>query len=178
MKRTLCGLLALVLTTGCSSLRVTMDYSEAADFSQFQTFHFENTAGSLARMNPLAHQRIVNAIGRELEGHGFREVDSDPDVFVTYYASSREEVVVNTTHMGYHRSSHWRWGGGMTHSTTTVNTYTRGSLVIDMWDAKTDELVWRGTASDIISAHPERKAQTISRAIATMFLRYPPPSAR
>jgi hypothetical protein len=65
-------------------------------------------------------------------------------------------VSVDTSHFGYGYPSSWAWGyggygyGGMGTSTSTVRTYETGTLVVDVWDAKTNQLVWRGTVTEIM----------------------------
>src|SRR2546429_2425882 len=45
-----------------------------------------------------------------------------------------------------------RWGfGGFGDATTTVETYTVGTLVVDLFDAKTEKLIWRSSSSDTLS---------------------------
>ena len=75
MKRLICTLVVLALTAGCSSMRISMDYAEAADFTSFKTFQFKETEDAMVEGNQLSHQRIVDAITREMNGQGFTEVD-------------------------------------------------------------------------------------------------------
>jgi hypothetical protein len=65
-------------------------------------------------------------------------------------------------------------GMGMGTSTTQVRTYTEGTLIVDIWDAKKKELVWRGVGSDTVSSNPESNAKKIDQVVADMFKRYPP----
>lgn len=95
---------------------------------------------------------------------------------------------VNTTYMGGSWGMGAGWGragmrggmrggmGGMGASTTTVNKYNVGTLVLDMWDAKEHRLVWRGIASDTLSKDPKKNAKTIDQAAQKLFEKYPPTS--
>jgi hypothetical protein len=49
-----------------------------------------------------------------------------------------------------------------------------GTLVVDMFDAKTKNLVFRGTASDEISDKAEKNQQKVEKASAKMFKNFPP----
>ena len=63
------------------------------------------------------------------------------------------------------------WGGGS--STITVRTFRVGTLVIDIVDAKTDELVWRGSAGNIILVdNPTKMTKKIDKAISKMVSRW------
>ena len=174
MKRLSSILVVLVLSAGCSSMKVTTDYSEAADFGTLTTFQYQEGDQTIADTNQLVHGRIVGAIKRAMEANGFTEVDSNPDVHVTYYGEETQQVVLNTTHMGYGYGSSWHWGGTATHSTTRPTTYRYGTLVIDIVTADEKELVWRGSATDTISKNPEKNTAKINRAIEKLFERYPP----
>jgi hypothetical protein len=59
-------------------------------------------------------------------------------------------------------------------SSTRVHSYTTGTLVVDIWDAKAEELIWRGVASDTISDNPEKNLAKLNKALVKMFERYPP----
>ena len=174
MKRALCVLMILGLLAGCSTMQVVTDYSESADFSRFKTFQYKQTDMTIADTNPLAHRRIVNAIRQEMIASGLTEVDSDPDVYVTYYGKVNEQIVLHHTHLGYHRGSHWRGGA---RPGTIATTYVRGTLVIDIWEAEQRELVWRGVVSDAVSGNPDRNTARINRGISRVFERFPPASA-
>ena len=109
-------------------------------------------------------------------------VQSNPDVFVTYFASVNQEVVLHTTGMahgvgaGWGRSG-WRGMGSMhtmQHTATTSSTVNTGVLDIDIWDARADELVWRGQVSDTITSNPDQIAAAIDRGVQKVFQRFPP----
>jgi hypothetical protein len=182
MKHGIYGLIILLLLSGCSTMKVAADFSQAADFSNFRTFQFKESDMTMAEINPFVHQRIVDAIKREMVAQSFTEVDSNPDVYITYYSKLSEQFVINTTSSGYTHGQRWhqlrwQWGdGGMRrmNTTTTATTYTRGTLVIDMWDAGQQQLVRRGTVSDAISESPEENTELIIHGVSKVFEKYPP----
>ena len=65
-------------------------------------------------------------------------------------------------------------GGG---ATTTVETYTDGTIVVDLFDAKTKKLAWRGVATKEISNKPEKVSEQIEKAIEKVFKNFPPKGA-
>jgi hypothetical protein len=173
-------LIVLGLLAGCSSKRVVFDYSESADFTQFRTFQYESTNTTLEAQNQLIHTRIVEAIRRNMTASGLTEVDNDPDVYVSYYGSTSEEVRLNTTYMGYsnwssgHRHSRSRSSMGMSSSTTTATTLTTGTLLIDIWDAQENVLIWRGEVSDSLSGDPGRDSDRINQGVESVLANFPP----
>ena len=173
--------------SGCSSLSVVTDYSEEADFSKFKTFQCKESAMTLADTFPLTHRRVVNAIRGEMIAAGLTEVDSEPDVYVTYYGEENENIIIMTTGFEYynypddwHRrrmsSSRFRH---RTQSTTTTREITirEGNILIDMWRAKNKELAWRADISDTISSNPDRNTANIKNGIFRAFENFPPVSS-
>ena len=62
-------------------------------------------------------------------------------------------------------------------TTTREVQYEVGTLVIDVWDAKKKQLVFRGLVSGTISDNPQKNAKNIGKAVAEIFEKYPPKSA-
>jgi hypothetical protein len=163
----------VTLLSGCSSLRVATDYSAAADFSEIRTYQYRDTGQTAERKNQLVHDRIVAALHREAQASGLTETESNPDVLLGYYVSVDEQLVLNTTHMGYGWGP--RWGTmGMGSSMTTASTHVQGTLVIDMWDDDEDQLVWRAIITDTVRSNPDQNADRINRGIASAFADFPP----
>ena len=170
------ALLGSVLALGCSSRKVSFDYNRGADFSSFKTYAWHEGEQSIKEKDPIGHQRVIDAVDRQMSAKGFRKVSSSQDVYVTYNGEDNEQVRMDTTHMDYGYPGDWYWGGGMGmgSSTTQVRTYTEGTLIVDIWDAKKKQLVWRGVGSDTVSDNPQSNAKKIDKVIADMFKRYPP----
>lgn len=172
----LVAICAMAMLTGCSSMNVFTDYGEGVDFSEFETFHYRDSDTNLSGSSPLAHQRIVAALEREMAASGLKQVDSDPDLFVSYYASSTQQVQFRTTYTGVNS---WGrrgrgWGTSMSGSTTTASTFEQGTLVVDVWDARNNQLVWRGEITDTLSSNPDRNTDLINNGIAKAFEDFPP----
>jgi hypothetical protein len=55
-----------------------------------------------------------------------------------------------------------------------VKTYTQGTLVVDLYDGHTKQLVWRGTGTDTASDKADKNNAMIQKAVAKMFAHYPP----
>jgi Domain of unknown function (DUF4136) len=53
-------------------------------------------------------------------------------------------------------------------------TYKVGTLVLDMYDSKTNKLMWRGTAVDTVSSKPEKNEKKLEKGIEKMFEKFPP----
>ncbi len=100
---------------------------------------------------------------------GMVEDDDNPDIYVTYHGEEWEEMEVSTTYYGYGYGTGWRaspYWGVISSSTTNVYTYPKGTLIIDAYDARTKQVIWRGSATGTIPEKPEKAASKIDRAVA------------
>jgi len=186
IRRTLPWLLLLALSaTPAMAQKINIDYDK--DFrGTVKTFAWQDTDDtSLAKADPLLHSRVVNAIEHFLTTVGIREVapGEEPDIYVTYHTSVKEEVQFNTTNFGYGYPGGWyspygygRYGGyggvGMSTSTTSATTYQRGTLVLDVWYRETKNLIWRGTVTGILPEKPEKMNKFIDKVLEKMVKKW------
>jgi hypothetical protein len=176
--RVLFALALLVVAGPAFAQKAYIDYDRDYDFDSIKTFAWAETSEtSVEKTDPLLHSRIVNGIEYYLAQAGFTEVTDNPDVYVTYHTSSKEELSLNTSHFGYGYPGGMAWGGyyghygygygGFSSSSTTVSSYQIGTLVVDVWDAKSKKLVWRGTAGNItVTDNPTRMGKRVDKALA------------
>ena len=77
------------------------------------------------------------------------------------------------------RGIRWRgFGGGIGESTTTTETYTVGTLVIDLFDSSTKQLIWRGSSSDTLSKNSNKNIKNLDKDVEKMFKNFPPGSSK
>mgnify|MGYP003563901932 CR=1 FL=1 len=169
-------MVAFSLAIGCSSTKVHIDYDRDADLDSYETYawaEFEST--SLIDDAPLMHNRIVRYINDKLQLGGMQKVEENPDLYFTYHTDSDEQIQLNTTTFGYgygpgwYPDPYWGWGGpGFTTSTTRAYTYKQGTLIIDAWDAETNNLVWRGAVEGVVPENPQQAERMIYQSIDKM----------
>jgi hypothetical protein len=89
-------------------------------------------------------------------------VASGGDVCVVAIKTSKTQRSLQTFYDGFGGGWGWRrfGGGGFGTSTTTEQDYKVGTLVIDLYDAKTKQLIWRGSAQDTGPTRPRRMKRT------------------
>ncbi len=146
---------------------VHTDYDKKANFERYHTYYWEKVQTT----NPLWKQRIQDAVDKDLQARGWQKVQSDGDVAIIGVGSAENQKEYQTFYDGM---GGWRWGGFGNESTTTVSNYQVGTLVLDMYDNKGKQLIWRGTASDTLSKNPEHNEKTLDKAVDKMFKRFPP----
>ena len=147
------------------------DFDRAANFSRYRTYAW--TSGT-ELTDDLNHARVVRAIERELLSKGLARVDAsaNPDVLVAYHASFDKNLRLD----GYSSG----WGGprfgGLRSGTATIQEVVTGTLVVDVRDAASRRIVWRGLASTEIdpSAKPDKREKMINKATQKLFKNYPP----
>ena len=65
-------------------------------------------------------------------------------------------------------------GVGMGEATTQVIPERVGNLRVDIFDANSKQLLWRGEASDAVGDHPEKNEKKMDKAVDDMFKNFPP----
>src|ERR1700691_6705846 len=145
---------------------VHTDYDHHANFERYHTYSWEKVHTS----DPLWESRIKDAVDRDLQAKGWQKVDSGSDVALMAVGSSKNQQEYTTFYNGL---GGWRWGG-FGETTTTVENYKVGTLVLDMYDAKRKQLIWRGAASDSLSDKPAKNEKNLEKAVDKMLKDFPP----
>jgi hypothetical protein len=174
MKRVLGVLIVLGLAaTPALAQKITIDYAHDFDFEKIKTFQYVDTPDSNMK-DELMHGRTKDAIIRELTEGGLKLVEENPDIFVTYHVTTKENTVYNTTGYGYggYHGGWYGWGGGMSGSTTTAMSYTEGTLIIDAYDGVEKKMIWRGTGTVTVKAKPEKVTKQIDKILKKMGNRW------
>ena len=158
---------------------VKVDFDKAADFAKYKTFAIKlGTSWN----NPLGEKRVLAEIQQGLTEKGWTATtdDAKADAIVVLHGATEKQKSLNTFYSGGYGGYGWRggWGGGMGTSTTTVDEYTVGTLVVDIFDSKSKQLVYRGTATDELSNKPEKNAKKLAKASDKLFKDFPPGSAK
>jgi hypothetical protein len=157
-------------------MSIESDHDPKIDFSKYRSFEFlaepEATSDNPVVGGALIRNRIWDAVKRELGAKGLTfEESGGADLLVAYHVDVQEKVDVSTH--GYH---YGRWGGGFYGDSVDTYRYNEGRLVLDLIDAGTRDLVWRGMATTIVGSgtDPEKSTATINEAVAKILAQYPP----
>ena len=168
-------LASALLTSVAHAQKTSAGYDRSVNFSDYKTFTFSSTNGA---RNPYVNEMIIAAVIRELTSRGLTKVDANADVRVNYLAASGFNLQVGTVSFGYPVNPVY---SGLVPSGSASWDVTTGTLLIDVFDNKTDRIVFRGTAKDVLqrapSADPAADAKTvakpISKGIGKIFKKYP-----
>ena len=118
---------------------------------------------------------IVPAVEREMAGRKFTLATASPDLYVNYYVLAT--VGDSSQFQGQFLPSVPEWGlPPFPMSTTALEVYPVGTLIIDVTDPKRQALVWRGSASrklNLESPDAQRK-KVLEQAIRDLLAKFPP----
>jgi hypothetical protein len=169
---------AVALNTTARAQSVQTDYDHSANFGQYHTFSFYK----VQTPDRLFVDRIKDEITKDLR-QGSADLESGGDLTVTAIETTKDQQEYNTFYDGLGGAGFgwrgWRgwgggWGGGVGDASTTVNNVPVGTLLVDLYDGKTHQLVWRGTSHENLSSNAAKNTSTLDKAVNKMFDKYPP----
>ena len=169
-----------LLVCGCGGIQVNTDYNPETDFTRFRTFAWAEGSGvgeDIRVSGDLMDQRFRRAIESELVSRGMEKSTSgQPDAFVGYQVALDDRVDYQTINTYY--GSGWGYRGvygGVRATQTTAREYTVGTLVIDVYDPRLRELVWRGAGEGRVkqARNPEESQERINQAVTVILEKLP-----
>ncbi len=170
---------------GCSSIRVETKYDPHVDFTTYTNFGWlpvpRARTGDL-RIDHAALDAVVRqAVNRKLAARGFKSTtDLEVDFWVVYHVAIRKKLEYSKLPIGYDYSPAWGRGQWTDERIgdrgTYVRTFDEGTLVLDIVDARTSRLSWRGSARAKVDAARTRrqKEARLKRAVGKMLAGFPP----
>ena len=163
--------ISMVAALGCSQMvTVREDFDEFAPFETFKTYAWMDlpedvraVTGQWMRADGL----MRSAIEHQMAEKGFTKVDLNGDVLVTYTFGAKDKGTQTVDYsvaykQEYSNAEVWKTGGGI--------------LIIDLVNARTERLAWRGTAHVALNVDPtpEMIEKNINRAVEKLLDQYPP----
>jgi Domain of unknown function (DUF4136) len=168
--------MTLLFASTASAQQVKTDYDRSANFGQYKTYSWEQ----VKTKDSLDVDRIKSAVNAALAAKGWNQVDSGGDVSIIALEMTQNQQTLNTFYDGFGGGWGWRrfGGGGFGEATTTTETYTVGTLVVDLYDAKSKQLLWRGSSSDTLSNNSNKNIKNLDKGVQKMFKKFPPGSSK
>ena len=168
--------MALLFAGAVSAQQVKTDYDRSANFGQYKTYSWEQ----VKTKDTLDVDRIKNAVNVALMAKGWIQVESGGDVSIVAMEITRNQQTLNTFYNGFGGGWGWRrfGGGGLGEATTTTETYKVGTVVVDLFDTKTKQLIWRGATSDTLSNNSDKNIKNLDKGVEKMFKNFPPGSSK
>jgi hypothetical protein len=165
MKYALCAMLACIASAVALGQTVSVNYNHSQDFTQYHTYIWaSNNANQI--QNSILAQQAKSDVDSALQGKGLQLVGEaqNPDLIILASGGLQQQT------------SYSAWGmrgigGGMGGITPQQNVM--GTLIVDVYDAKNKNLLWRGLAQNTLSSNGSKNSQMVSKAVVKMFKQYP-----
>jgi hypothetical protein len=165
IKFALCAMLLCFASAFAAGQQVSVNYNHSQSFSGYHTYAWGSNNNNQIQNSILA-QVAQQDIDTAMQGKGFTKVTEaqKPDLILTASGGMRQQT------------SYSAWGmrgigGGMGGITPQQNV--EATLIVDLYDAKTQSLVWRGIGQDTLSNNGNKNQQITQNAINKMFKQWP-----
>jgi len=179
---------ALALLTACNGFSVHYDFDRSAGFAGYKTFEwFQPGPGGpkpAVPENPIMDRRVRRIVEQELAAKGLRrEPGGEPDLKLACYPVYRNRVVQTYSGMG----PGWGWGWGMrpwgygpAFGFQETRSYREGTIVLEMVDARSSQMVWQGAAEGALTGlrDPQDAEEQVTAAVRKLLEKFPPPAGR
>ena len=174
------GAAALVLAA-CNPVQVRTETAPGADLRSRPTFHLlrprmrrdmQLSSNDPMLVNSITYRRIRGEISHALEQRGYQYSEDNAAMDVAYYATSQRRLDVRTWDYGYGWRRFWP------RQRTEVDEYQEGTVIIDVVDPATHELLWRGQGRSQVSDDPERYASQLENTVDKIIAKFPERSGR
>ena len=161
---------ALLAATACAPIAVSSFTERDVRVDTYDTFGWAAVDTGVPgdpRLdnNPFFHEYLRGAIDRHLISRGYEPTVLSPDVYVHYHASTRQKI-----HLTGHPPAADR------PRDRAVDIYDEGTIVIDLMDARSGSLVWRGAAQSGLAGvvdDQRRMEDTLERVVSRILARLP-----
>jgi hypothetical protein len=180
----LLGLLATIpalMLTGCAARAVSSHVELGADFANYRTYDW-GPADALptgdARLdnNEFFRDYIQGAIEKELAARRLSLGSNEPDLLIHWHTSVTRQLDTEALDGKYHGNPNCQGRGCY----PSIVDYEMGTLLIDVVDAHSKKLLWRGWARENFSGvidDQQRLRRTVVGSVAEMMKRFPKPAS-
>ncbi len=169
-------ILSVLVASPCAAQKVYVDYDTYADFGKYKSFAWVDTNTTSLKMDyPEVDGMIKNNIEYYMVKGGMIEDLENPDVYVTYHASTTNQTQFMTSTFGYGYGAGWTWGpywAPMMTSGTMNTEFKRGTMIIDIWDAHKKEALFRGTIAKVYVDNPLKAIKKIDNGIDKVVVKF------
>jgi hypothetical protein len=174
MKQFLILIILLSLTSCGSSIKLTSDYANGVNFSDYKSFKIVEIAADKTGINEITLNRVITAVTDEMQAKGFQKsANPDIELHLIGLVKDKASADVYTDYYGY---GYYRrpFGYGTTTSRVDVTEYKEGTLIIDFVDPDSGQLVWQGIGTAKMNEDPKGREERIKKAVSQILSQYPP----
>jgi opacity protein-like surface antigen len=155
--------ISLAALATAQAQQILSDYDHHTNFSQYRTYSWQK----IDAPDSIWQGRIKAAADAQLAAKGWTRVAEGGDAVLS--ATSNEEEAATMEHVPGGWGPGWRWRGW-----NEPVSYDEGTLTINIFDAKTQALVWRGFSSQTVSSKDQKNLNKLDKVVAKLFKNFPP----
>ena len=180
--------LFLLLLAGCASgPRIHTSVAPGIDLTRYERFAFVEPLGTdRAGYASIISRQLSISTQRELELHGLEFVENleEADLLVNFFVHLNEKIRtrqvadpwMGPTFYDYRYGLYSPWPRYST--STEIQQFSEGTLIIDLFDAETNQMVWEGTARNEVNERDRREAATrLDNLVKLIFAEFSSPPA-
>lgn len=168
------GVVQLLAVPVFASNPVEIRAKEGVDFSRYETYAWQShdylmQDAALSEGAPL-DQKVRNAGDKLIEGRGFKRVgkDESPDMIIHYVGMVDD--LFQAEGITKEIASGVKWvGDPQAHS---MRSYSAGTLVFEVIDRETGEMIWSGWATELAATIPKLRDRA-EKATRRVFRHFP-----
>jgi hypothetical protein len=165
IKFALCAMLMCITAAIATGQTVSVNFNQSQSFSQYHTYAWGSNNTNQIKDSILA-QVAQQDIDAAMQAKGFQKVPQN----------QKSDLILTASGGMQQQTSYSAWGmrgigGGMGGITPQQNVI--GTLIVDLFDAKTQSLVWRGIGQDTLSNNGSKNQQLVQKGIQKMFKQWP-----
>lgn len=149
---------------------ITTDYDHATNFSQYKTYSWIKVQAG----DSLWADRIQQDVDAQLAAKGWTKVASNGNASVSALETTQSQKNLETFYDGFGGGWRWRGLGGTGMATTTTDVTKIGTVVVDIFDSQSKQLIWRGKESADLSDHSDKNAKSLAKNLASLLKHFPP----
>lgn len=176
MKKLLYILLLLAMTTGCAFVKLETDYNTRKDFDQYESFCWLQGCQFVYQgpeyFNDFENIELIKeSVVNELKDKGFKQDSNQPDLLINFQIIAEERTSFARDYGTDLIDGESAW---VPFEEQQQEYYVEGSLIIDIIDAQTSELVWRSYGVQYFDPDEKVKEKRIRRAVRAALKKFPP----
>ena len=167
--------LAALAGYAASSITVSTKFDPNVDFSRFRSYSCTDIREI---RDPNVKKRLADSVDRQLQAKGLERKDEGADLNVTLHPRLSREYTVNPYDSGWD----YGWGtwntsiGDLSTGAAPAKGVSLGTIIVDLVDPSTKQLVWRGTATSPFDSEAaiEKRQKVLDDVMKKLFAEYPP----
>ena len=179
MKNVIYLIIIAFFSVSCTALKVSSDYDRTAGFGSYKTYSFIVYPENLPYDREIS-STVISSVASEMTAKGMKKSEN-PDIFIDLKARVGKNKTVASSSTGEYPNFYgtgyiYTWGAGFSTATINFNSYSEGTLFIDIIDARNKQLVWQGRGVGKIKPDesPTQREKNAAEVVKKIMAKYPP----